>query len=285
AYLTVARGQPFTDFISHVQSNSPDPPLSPPSGSDSVIINERALTLTTRPFSKLHTVNSSFRSSSTVADCKPWHHSDHLGKPSSAQPPALPDSKGNLVPSEVATSPCCQNRPIVIRGESQHSVRLSSLASLPTRSRLLPPPSALSTVIPSADQSPGLAIASTFVPRPEAHVVSTTTPTAIATQTQDHLTVSPSPTISTDLPINMIISNTHDLSSKLPIIDVESSATTTTTTITTPIVTPRSTDIPPTPVQLVQNSPDNLPTTTIRAMSMLNEEQMSTLEHQVDPRY
>ncbi|KAI7938382.1 hypothetical protein MJO28_015302 [Puccinia striiformis f. sp. tritici] len=187
AYLTVARGQPFTDFISHVQSNSPDPPLSPPSGSDSVIINERALTLTTRPFSKLHTVNSSFRSSSTVADCKPWHHSDHLGKPSSAQPPALPDSKGNLVPSEVATSPCCQNRPIVIRGESQHSVRLSSLASLPTRSRLLPPPSALSTVIPSADQSPGLAIASTFVPRPEAHVVSTTTPTAIATQTQDHL--------------------------------------------------------------------------------------------------
>ncbi|KAI7938381.1 hypothetical protein MJO28_015301 [Puccinia striiformis f. sp. tritici] len=76
----------------------------------------------------------------------------------------------------------------------------------------------------------------------------------------------------------MIISNTHDLSSKLPIIDVESSATTTTTTITTPIVTPRSTDIPPTPVQLVQNSPDNLPTTTIRAMSMLNEEQMKDSE-------
>ncbi|KAH9442057.1 hypothetical protein Pst134EB_028327 [Puccinia striiformis f. sp. tritici] len=43
------------------------------------------LTPAIKPFSKLDIVNSPFRLNSTVADYKPWHHPDQLGKPSSAQ--------------------------------------------------------------------------------------------------------------------------------------------------------------------------------------------------------
>ncbi|POV95752.1 hypothetical protein PSHT_15492 [Puccinia striiformis] len=65
AGLTVVRDQQFADFISTIQSNSPNLLPSPPSGSDLDVINKKALTSTTKSSSRVQKGNRPFQLPST----------------------------------------------------------------------------------------------------------------------------------------------------------------------------------------------------------------------------